>query len=116
MDKGMTELCGELVKILKDGDSYLEVGDELARVVKPLFGKALKILLTTGLDIYDDLNPEFVRISALKAKGLRNDYDNYRKAGFTKEEAFKLVIASIKPINFTEIIKNTTQSIKSRSK
>lgn len=106
----LSELMEELSETLKSADVYLEVGDKAIESLRPVVSRALRILLKALIETHKDLEPELAVSSFLGAKAKRRDFTNYVKAGFTKEQAFSLVLASIKPINFTEVLKGVNSS------
>jgi hypothetical protein len=114
----LEELLENLDDVLESADACLEAGDKTVESLRPVLSKALKILLKALNDTNMDLEPELEVFSSLKAKGMRRDYSNYVKAGFSKDQAFTLVLASVKPANFTvtEILKSASRSIPDKKK
>ena len=110
LPKLVAGLMEELSEMLKSADVYLEVGDKAVESLRPVISKALRILLGALIETYNDLEPELEASSSLGAKAKRRDFTNYVKAGFTKEQAFTLVLASIKPVNFAEVLKSVNSS------
>lgn len=98
----LEELVGEVYKALKNADDYLAVGEQIVSTAKPALVKALALLLGTFNDVRKDLGPQLAKHSSLSAKALHRDYRNYVAVGFTKDQAFKLVLAAIKPLSFTD--------------
>ncbi|MDP3999103.1 MAG: hypothetical protein Q8P76_00725 [bacterium] len=103
MKLGKAELA-ELIALLAQADEYLDLGEGMVKGAKPTVVRALKLVLNTALDVGDDLGPELARLSAMTAKNKRRAYTDYAAAGFTAEQAFSLVLASVKPVNFTEML------------
>ncbi len=99
----------KLDEILMMVDMGLAIGGEVAEKVKPRIVKAIKILLESGLDIRKDLGPELEQLSIIKAKRHFSYYKNLIKAGFKKGEAFKLLLAEIRPISFNEQLGNAVK-------
>ncbi len=106
MKLGKAELA-QLMAFLGQADQYLDAGEEIVKGAKPTVVRALKLLLNTGLDVADDLDKELNRLSAWLAKDKRRIYQNYVEVGFTPEQAFSLVLASVKSENFTEVLKKS---------
>ena len=107
MDKDdLKDLLEELGEGLKVFDACMMLAEQAVGDLKPRATKTLVLLLTTLADIRDDLEPQLARSSNTHAKALYRDYANYTKAGFSKQQAFQLVIASIKPLNFMELLKS----------
>ncbi len=100
----LAELMGELSEILESADAYLKAGEKVVESLRPTVGKALKILLKALNETHKDLMPELEVNSLLGAKAKRRDFTNYVEVGLSKDQAFKLVLASIKPLNFTEAL------------
>jgi len=94
----------KLMALLGQADEFLDLGEDALKSAKPTVVRALKLLLNTALDIGDDLEKELNRLSAMTAKNKWRAYQNYVKFGFTAEQAFSLVLASVKPVNFTEML------------
>lgn len=103
MKLGKAELA-ELMTLLGQADEYLDIGESIVKGAKPTVVRALKLALNTILDVGDDLEPEMTRLSTVTSKSKWRNYQNYTNAGFTAEQAFSLVLASVKPVNFTEML------------
>lgn len=104
----------ELTKILEEltesGDTYVKAGDEAVKSLQPLLSAALRILLEASNDTRKDLEPELVISANLSAKAKRRDYAAYVRAGFTKEQAFMLILASVKPFSLADLMKSVNTS------
>lgn len=98
------EILTEVMKALENADQYIAAGEMVIGAAKPPLIKALGILLDTLADIRVELESKLERNSFLSAAALHRDYKNYLDVGFTKDQAFKLVLAAIKPINFGELL------------
>lgn len=108
----LQEIVETVGDVIDQADAYLAAGEGIAKTIKPAVAKALKLLMKTGIDIRKEMEKELAELSKIKAQALYRDYRNYTKAGFRKTEAFKLILASIKPINFSEILSKAPSSIK----
>ena len=109
----LTEVMEELGEVLESAGDYLDMGDKAVESLRPILSKALRILLEAWNDTYSELEPELEVSALLKAKALRRDYTSYVRAGFSKNQAFTLVLASVKPVNFTEIMRGVASATKS---
>lgn len=98
--------------VLGQADVFLAAGEEIVETAKPAIAKALKLLLKAGIDIRKEMEKELAELSKIKTQALYRDYKNYAQAGFGKTESFKLVLASIKPINFSEMLSKASSSVK----
>ncbi len=101
----LPELIEELSEILESADVYLGAVERVVESLGPAISRALKILLEALNKTHIDLEPELNMCATLKAQAMRRDFTSYVKAGFTKDQAFKLVLASIKPFSFAEVLK-----------
>lgn len=106
----------EIMKIIDQADTYLAAGEEIAKIAKPVIIKALKVLVNMGIDICKEMKEEMAELSKIKAQVLYRDYNNYVDAGFGKTEAFKLVLVSIKPIDFSEVLSKVSSQNQSCGK
>ena len=61
------------------------------------------------IDLSQSLGPEINIISEQSAQRTYAQFQNYTNAGFSKKEAFALVLAAMKPVNFTENISNAVK-------
>jgi hypothetical protein len=76
----------------------------------------LKVVVKTCIDVRRRLEPELAAHSMVATQAIHRDFVNYQKAGFTKTQAFALVLAAVKPSNFTEILTNASKSASTKSK
>ncbi len=125
MDKLQSEIRSlqEQLERLSAVESVENVFNEIHQYIplaKDIFGKAkvdfsivIKMLVNAGIDIAKGLDGEISTISKLSAKRLFQGYEDLCKAGFTKDEAFRIILARIKPINFSEILNQTNRSASS---
>lgn len=100
----------------------VEESVELARAYIPL-GKAIidgskgevidiiKLLMSIGIEVRKGLKDELEDISKLNAEAKMRDFKNLTTAGFDEEQAFKIVLATIKPVNFAEILQNINKKL-----
>jgi hypothetical protein len=98
------EIVGEVLAALQNADKYVALGEAVVNAAKPALTKALAILVGTISDIRHDLEPQLDKMSALGASALYRDYQHYVEAGFTKDQAFRLVLAALKPFSFSEML------------
>lgn len=101
-----SEFMDVLSEILESSEDCLKAGEKAVESLRPVVSKALRILLEALSGVYKDLEPELATLSSQRAKALRRVFADYVRAGFTKDQAFTLVLASIKPFSFTEVLKN----------
>ncbi len=101
----LVELMGKLSEVLESADAYLKAGEKVVESLRPMASRALIILLKTLNEVRKNLESQLEVSSFLSAKAQRRDFTNYMKVGFTKDQAFKLVLASIKPFDFAEVLK-----------
>ncbi|MDP1688818.1 MAG: hypothetical protein Q8L47_01665 [bacterium] len=110
--KEMTEDLGEM---LQDAEKYLAIGKVLVVAGKPVLVDILKTIMKTAVDVRRALEPEIAEYSAISTKATHRDFENYRTAGFTKEQSFALVLASIKPFNSEAFVNSVKDGAKSAS-
>ncbi len=110
--KDLQEIMETVGDVIGQADTYLTAGEGIVEAAKPAITKALKLLARTGIDVRKEMEKELAELSKIKAQALYRDYKNYANAGFGKTEAFKLVLASIKPINFSEMLSKASSSVK----
>ncbi len=108
----LKEIMETVSTVLGQADAFLAAGEGIVKTAKPTIAKALKLLLKAGIDIRKEMEEELAELSKIKAQTLYRDYKNYTKVGFGKTEAFKLILASIKPINFSEMLSKASSSVK----
>lgn len=111
----LQEIMETVGTVLGQADAFLTAGEEIVKTAKPTLTKALKLLLKTGIDVRKEMEKELAELSKIKAQALYRDYKNYTEAGFGKTEAFKLILASIKPVNFSETL-NKASSLAKKDK
>lgn len=118
--KELAESLGEAIEnidiYVAAGQLLLDNGKEIVQKCRPLLAGVVKELIKLGIDLEGDIKPQLMALSLLKAKSRFRDYQNYKKAGFSATQAFVLVLASIKPINFSEILSSASKSLKMTSK
>ena len=107
----LSEIVGAVTGFLANADEYLAAGEQIVSAVEPSVIKALKLLIKTLNEVRSNLEPELALNSLLGAKAMHRDYKNYEKAGFNKNQAFALVLASVKPFNFTELVNSASSSV-----
>ena len=98
------EIATQVLAMLKNADLYLALGEKVISEAKPKLVKALGVLIAAAAHVRSELEPQLGDLSVVSALALRRDYENYVKAGFTRDQAFKLIMATIKPINFGEAL------------
>ncbi len=103
-DGEIAEALEELQEAVEDAKLYVELGKKIIAICKPLGADVLRTLLQTFCDLREECAPELERNSVFSAKATHRDYQNYVSAGFTKQQAFALVLASIKPSSVGEAI------------
>jgi hypothetical protein len=110
------EMVSDLQNLVEDADTYVEMGKTLFPIVtvlvnkfKPLAVEVLKVVLKEFADISEELEPEMARLSAIEAKKEHRNLDNYKAAGFTNQQAFALVLASLKPFDSGSILSGVIQ-------
>jgi len=108
------EIVAAILGALENADQYLTLGETVVNQAKPALTKVFAILLDTFSGLRESLEPQLDKMSALSAKALHRDYKHYVAAGFTKEQAFKLVLAAIKPFNFGEVLTSAASNAKSK--
>lgn len=91
-----------LLGFIGEADKYLDVGEEMVKKAKPTVVRALKLALKTIVDVADEMRPELNRLAVITAASKWQSYHSYIRAGFTPEQAFSLVLASVKPVEFTK--------------
>jgi len=101
----------EIEKILKKADAYIAVGKALLATGQPAITDVLRTMVKLRTDICSDLEPELAADSVVATRALYRDYKNYQNAGFTKAQAFALVLARVKPASFGEAIQNISKSV-----
>jgi hypothetical protein len=93
---------------------FLAMGEGVADQVRPVAVDAVKLLCKVGIDVYKDLENERKEMVAMGAKAKYAKYSAYVDAGFSRGDAFKLVLAEIKPVNFTEALNKVTKEVTAR--
>ncbi len=112
----IAEAVAEIGEALQDADKYVAVGKALVVASQPILVDVLKTVIKTYVDVRGELEPELAAHSVLATKAIHRDYQNYQKAGFTKAQAFALVLAAVKPVNFSEALSNGVKSASTKSK
>jgi len=100
-------------KVLNETHQYIPLVKDILGKFKGDLSIVIKLLVNAGIDIAKDLDGEISTISKMSAKRLFQGYKDLRSAGFTKDEAFRIILAKIKPINFSEILNQTSRSASS---
>ena len=109
------EVVEEISEAFQDADQYLAIAKGIIEIGKPVAVDVLKVVVKTLTDIRCGLEPELAAQSLASAKATHRDFMNYKEAGFTEEQAFTLVLAAIKPVNFSEMLtKGVTDGVRSR--
>lgn len=112
------ETIEELNEFIRDAKKYLVVGKMLAEFGKPVLVDILKIIMNTALGVRRELEPEIAKFSSLFAEARYRDFVNYTVVGFTKEQAFALMLAAVKPFNseaFMNLVKDGAKSASTKS-
>ena len=89
---------------METAQNYLPFAKKIVNITKDELGDTVAILLDLVIGITEKMEPELAKLSKIKAKALFRDYSNLNDAGFSKSQAFKIILAQIKPIIFTDII------------
>jgi len=112
MDINMQELLMLARMATTEADELESQARELLEEGRPLLARALKLVFGSGMDLLDDMDEEVQRLQAMKAKNTFRQYQEYAMAGFSKEQAFTMVLASIKPTDFSDLAKSVGEGAK----
>lgn len=106
----------ERLSTAENAERILDEVHQYIPLVKDIFGKAkgdlsviIKLLVNAGIDIAKDLDGEISTISNMSAKMMFRGYKDLCEAGFKRHEAFRIILAKIKPINFSEAIQQASR-------
>jgi hypothetical protein len=108
---GAMLMADEMKKNVKKWvDIVMVISDENKGLIYDIIGKLI-MLYTDGAEALVEKMRKFQEVDA---KALFDKFTAYKKAGFSEDQAFALVLAGIKSINFTELLNNVTNSVKER--
>jgi hypothetical protein len=82
---------------------YVKLARQAAGPASRELAEMISIIYTVGLDVADGLKTERKRSAEGTAQTRKMKLDAYVKAGFTRREAFTMVLAEIKPPDFTQL-------------
>ena len=98
------DIAEELQDLVKNADSHVAMVKALLPVAtmvidkyKPLAVQVIKVLFRKLIDVREEMEPESAKLSVMRAECAYRNFSSYHKSGFTRKEAFALVLASIKP-------------------
>ena len=63
-------------------------------------------LASTLIDVREGLDDQLARLSQILAHSRFRQFEHYKMEGFTKEQAFMLVLSGIKPVTLSEAVSN----------
>ena len=90
--------------------SFLPVAKYAIDSFKGEVAEILTNLVSALIDVREGLDEPLARLSKLNAHDLYRKFTDHQEAGFSKEQAFTLVLAGIKPVNFSEVVSKSATS------
>jgi hypothetical protein len=94
----MVEKYAEMVR------GYIPFAKELIDNNRDDLVQIIKLMVNAFLDIVDGLNEETSRFSKFRAGCLFTDFTNLKSAGFNEDQAFAIVLARIKSMDYIDIL------------
>ena len=113
----------ELQDLVKNADSHVAMVKALLPVAtmvidkyKPLAVQVIKVLFRKLIDVREEMKPESATLSVMRAEWAYRNFSSYQKSGFTRKEAFALVLASIKSSDLSGTFSDTARGFSSISR
>lgn len=107
------QICGKIEEVMNMAKAFMPVAKFAIEGYKGEITEIIHELIKTSIDVYEGLDDQLARLSEITARSRFRQFEQYHDAGFSKEHAFTLVLASIKSVNFTEVIKDAQRAVAS---
>ena len=99
----------EILEAVERFKNLIPVGEQIWKAYKKDVGQVVGLLLGIALDVADELQPILARGHALDAKRRISYFSALVKEGFAREEAMQILLAGIKPLDFSGLNKSVQQ-------
>ncbi|MEK7072149.1 MAG: hypothetical protein AAB969_01110 [Patescibacteria group bacterium] len=109
------EIIQQIEEKMKIAKALMPIGKFAIDGFKGEVGEIISELMSALLDVRENIDGQLARLSQIKANGLFRQYAYLKGAGFNGEQAFMLTLASVHPINWSEMAQRTSQSATSAS-
>ena len=96
--------------------SFLPVAKYAVDSFKGEVAEILTNLVGALIDVREGLDDQLARLSQISAHSRFRQFEHYKTEGFTKEQAFMLVLAQIKPVNFEAVNKGVTSGLEAAAR
>ena len=105
------ESAVEIENALEKFKVYLPVGKYAIDSFKGEVSEVIGELMSALLDVHNSLEPQLARFSKDKAQSQFRQFSDLQAVGFNKQQAFMLTMASIHPINWSEMARQSSQNV-----
>lgn len=93
--------------------SLIPVGKFAINSFRKEAGEIIGEVVKAAIDVRESIDDQLARLSQITAHGRYRQFEHYMTEGFSDEQAFMLTLASIHPINWSEMAQKGNQSVSS---
>lgn len=90
---------------------YMPLVEAFVGLGKDEIRKVLALILGAGADVTEGLEPELERVAQLRAKAIGRAYKALQAEGFSKSQAYGILLAQIKPNGFGDALQSALKSV-----
>lgn len=98
----------EKIEVIK---ALMPIGKFIVDGFKGEISEIINELASALIDVREGIDDQLARLSKIKAKSQFRQFSDLQEAGFNQNQAFMLTLASVHPINWSEMAKDGAKKV-----
>lgn len=110
------EIIQQIEEKMKMAQAFMPIGKFAINGFKGEVGAIIIELMSALIDVRESVDDQLARLSQVTAHSRYRQFEHYKIEGFSDDQAFMLTLASVHPINWSQMAQKASQSAASASR